>query len=100
MDDVAQQFRDLYGAAVAATQEETDPQCAYVRAKDLRDLLDELVGDAAGLRAQMALRMMREQGLSTAQLAERLGVSKARAGQLVAAARVHAARMSAGTAGE
>lgn len=88
-------LRAAYSAAERRCREEPDPTRAYQRASSLRDDLDEFVGKAAELRAEMAFRLAREEGLSISQLAARLGLSKPRAGQLVTTAKAVLARRHA-----
>jgi DNA-directed RNA polymerase specialized sigma24 family protein len=91
-DDVTSKGRPV-GLRVAFEQlrdhiaADADAVTAFHLATELRDEADALVSDAAVLRARMALRVMETEGLSLAQLAERLGTSKSRADQFVRAAR-------------
>lgn len=95
MESEGQKIRDAYQEAEGEALAESSSRRAYAKASALRDVLDDLVGTAAELRAEMAYRLMNEEGLSVSQLAERLGVSKARAGQLaVAGRRSHESRVS------
>lgn len=89
-DDTDASFRkalnavqDAYGEAVSAVGQIPDRQRAFEAATTLRDELDRLVGEAATVRARMAHRIWEAEELSLAQLADRIGVSKARADQLV-----------------
>ncbi len=61
-------------------------QRAFEAATGLADVLRELAELAAELRAQTAARIAEEEKLSLAVLATRIGVSKARAAQLVQSA--------------
>jgi hypothetical protein len=80
-------LRDAYGAGARAVERVPDPGRAAELAAGLVRAAEEAVAGAAQLRARMARRLLEEEGLSLAQLATRLGVSKARADQLVRAAR-------------
>lgn len=82
-------LRDAYGAGARAVERVSDAGRAAELAAGLVKAAEEAVGGAAQLRARMARRLLEEEGLSLAQLAARLGVSKARADQLVRAARRH-----------
>jgi hypothetical protein len=64
-----------------------DRDAAYRHATDLVDQLDSLVSAAAVVRARMADRIRASEGLSVAELGERLGVSKGRAYQFMLIAR-------------
>lgn len=65
----------------------TDPQAAFELATQhalaLRDLHDQEEGRASRLRARQAVRIREKEALSLAALADRIGVSKSRADQLV-----------------
>jgi hypothetical protein len=78
-------LRAAYLSAVAAIEAETNPLVAFHMATQLREESDEIVGEAAGLRARMAYRVWQAEGMSISQLAARLGTSKARAAQLLRA---------------
>lgn len=80
-------LRDAYERAARATEKISEPQQAYERASELRDLCDELVGDAATLRARMAYRIYKSEEMSLMDLADRISVSKARADQFVRTAK-------------
>ncbi len=71
-------------------EETTDPQRAFELATKLVDDLGALYEQAADLRARQVGRIWRAEELSLADLAERISVSKARAGQFV----TRAARLS------
>ena len=73
-------------------EETTDPQQAFELATKLVDDLGNLYEQAADLRARQVGRIWREEELSLADLAERISVSKARAGQFV----TRAARLTKG----
>jgi DNA-binding transcriptional regulator YiaG len=81
-------------AQVAATIDrlgESDPQAAFTLATAhqlaLRDLHDQEETRASRLRARQAMRIREREALSLAGLADRIGVSKSRAEQLVNLAR-------------
>jgi 8-oxo-dGTP pyrophosphatase MutT (NUDIX family) len=65
--------------ALAETESVSDSETAYRQASWLVDVLTAASTASAQLRAAAARRMKDEEGLSIAQLGERLGVSKARA---------------------
>lgn len=77
------EIRQKYEQARAAIEGIAEPGRAYDAASQLREVVDDLVGDAAILRARMAHRMILEEGLSLAALASRLHISKTRADQLI-----------------
>lgn len=64
-----------------------DPSTAYGYAKRLVELLRDAVNLAGRVHAQAAGRVHKAESLSLAGLAQRIGVSKARAEQLVNAAK-------------
>jgi hypothetical protein len=76
-----------YDQAAALIESMPDPQHAFERATDLREATDELVGQAAELRARMAGRVWDAEKMSLASLADRIGVSKSRADQFLRIAR-------------
>jgi hypothetical protein len=78
---------DAFERAVRVISRQTDPQEAFDAATRLADAMREAGETAADLRAQTAVRIWEEEKVSLAGLAERIGVSKARAGQLVQSAR-------------
>lgn len=79
IDDV----RASYELAVRAIEGIPDNQQAFELATQLRDEMDGLVGEAADLRARMVGRIWEAEELSLAALANRIGVSKSRAGQFI-----------------
>ncbi len=85
-------LRDAYLAAAAAVEATRDPDEAFRHATELREATDRIVGAAAKLRARMAHRIWQAEGMSLAKLAARIGMSKARADQLIRAARPTDAR--------
>jgi hypothetical protein len=87
----ARAFRRTFLQAAATVSAEADADVAYRSATVLREEADRIVGDAAALRARMALRVWEERGpMSLSQLAATLGTSKARADQFLRAARAAA----------
>lgn len=83
-------FADLgnaYQAAAMEIEKLPDPASAFAHATELRNRLDRLVGEAAGLRARMAVRIWEAEELSLAALANRIGVSKGRAQQFIQTAK-------------
>lgn len=76
-----------YQAAAALVEAEPDAEAAFRLASELRATADETARGAATLRALTAARLMDSEGLTYGQLAKRLGTSKARADQLIRAAR-------------
>jgi hypothetical protein len=76
-------LRDGYGQAAEAIHETAEAQQAFEAATALADALRQLAEHAADLRARAAARIASEEKLSLAVLATRIGVSKARAGQLI-----------------
>jgi len=83
-------LRLAYKAAARSVAEAAEPGAAFAAATGLVHAADEVVGEAAVLRAAMALRIMQEERLSLSQLAERIGTSKSRADQLIRIARERA----------
>ncbi len=80
-------LRDAFKAAARAIERSADPDDAYGRATELLRASDELVGEAALLRARMAHRIWQSEPMSLAALAKRIGTSKARADQLIRTAK-------------
>jgi hypothetical protein len=76
-------LRDAYGEAVTVIHGDSQAQHAFESATALADTLRQLAENAASLRAQTAVRIAAEEKLSLSVLAARIGVSKARAEQLV-----------------
>jgi hypothetical protein len=68
-----------------------EPQRAFESATALREATDSLVGRAAELRARMAGRIWEAEQMSLAVLADRIGVSKSRADQLLRIAKANPA---------
>jgi hypothetical protein len=79
----------VYGDLAAEVAIVDPPQRAFELATELGARLDDAmraaVGQAAKLRAQMVTRIWKAEELSLAGLANRIGVSKARADQFVRA---------------
>lgn len=85
-NDVDAALRNLetaYDRAVDLIAYMYDPHDAFSRATRLRELADEFVGRAAVLRANTARRIRDTDKLSVGALAKQLGISKARAEQLL-----------------
>ena len=76
-----------YRDAAAAINAIPDPQRAFEYATQLASMLRDIAQRASELRTQTAARIWEAQELSLAALAERIGVSKARADQLIRAAK-------------
>jgi nucleoside-diphosphate-sugar epimerase len=76
-------LRDACERAVAAIQGDSHAQHAFESATALADTLRQLAESAASLRARTAARIATEEKLSLSVLATRIGVSKARADQLL-----------------
>lgn len=70
-------------------QMEADPDKwqALAAARELTDLLQDLVGESSVLRSRIAVDLYGGEGVSLAYLAGRLGVTRARAHQIVTAGR-------------
>jgi hypothetical protein len=77
-----QELRQACLAAVAAARSEPNLESAYRTATVLGEVAKALGRDAAVLRAEIAQSLLQRDHLSLSQLAERLGVSKARADQM------------------
>ena len=77
------ELRSVYEQVVALIQRDPHAQRSFERATALADALRQLAQHAADIRAQAAARIAKEEKLSLSVLATRIGVSKARAGQLV-----------------
>jgi hypothetical protein len=85
-DAVAREFaRALHQIAGLGDADES-----WQAATRLGELAGQALEDTARLRAAVALRIYQDEGLSLGQLGHRLGVSKARAADLVSQARKHA----------
>src|SRR6266566_7686255 len=76
-------LRDAYDHAAAIIQGDSQTQHAFESATALADALRQLAENAANLRARTAARIAAEEKLSLSVLATRIGVSKARAEQLI-----------------
>jgi RecB family exonuclease len=84
VDAAIEALRRAYADAARAVEAIPDPHHAFERASALRDVCDdELVGDAATLRALMADRIFKAEELSLQGLADRISVSKSRANQFI-----------------
>jgi hypothetical protein len=71
------------GSASAAVRAMPAGQTAFVAATELAGVLRDAAEAGSGLRSETARRIRDAERLSLAGLAERIGVSKARAAQLV-----------------
>ena len=80
-------LHDAHEQAVAAIHEDSQAQHAFESATALADTLRQLAENAANLRARTAARIAAEEKLSLSVLAARIGVSKARADQLIKSAK-------------
>lgn len=69
--------------AIAATEAERDNALAYRHASRLADVLADGVSATSKLRGRIARRWRDAEGLSLAQLGERLGLSRGRTGDLI-----------------
>lgn len=78
LDALAQAVKD----ALAFVRAMPPDQAAFTAATELADTLREAAEVGAGLRSETVRRIRDVEQLSLAALAERIGVSKARAGQL------------------
>jgi hypothetical protein len=72
------------------------PEAAFKIATDLATAFREAAEEVAGLRAREAARVRDSERLSLSGLAERLGISKARADQLIRTANSQQARAETG----
>ncbi|MFI0424578.1 hypothetical protein [Spongiactinospora sp. 9N601] len=76
---ISRAFRD----AVKAVRAIPEPRRAFDNATDLAEAVRGMADTAAQVRAEAAARIHRAEGLSIGKLALRLGISKARAEQLL-----------------
>lgn len=76
-----------FDAAIAAINAEPDPSQAYAGATELVETLRRLVEASGDQRALSAARIFEHEQMSLAGLADRIGVSKARAAQLMKTAK-------------
>src|SRR5258708_2953856 len=81
--EVQDRMSRVIADALAAAGDPPDNDAAYLRASWLVDLLRAATTATGRLRAQAARRMKDASGMSIAQLGERLGVSKARAADML-----------------
>jgi hypothetical protein len=86
-DETFAALRAAYAEAVAKIEALPNHVQAFHQATALRDTIDQLVGEAASLRARMAGRVWEVEELSLAGLADKIGVSRSRAEQFVKASR-------------
>ncbi|WP_433513572.1 hypothetical protein ACQP2T_60110 [Nonomuraea sp. CA-143628] len=80
-------LENAFGAAIQAIHAEPDHNRAYSDATELVETLRRLFEASADQRALSAARIFREEEMSLAELGGRIGVSKARAAQLIKSAR-------------
>jgi hypothetical protein len=85
--DLIAAIQDAYQAAASAIAATPDPNQGFALATELANLLRGLADAGAELRAQAVVRIWEAEQLSLSTLAQRIGVSKARADQLIKAAR-------------
>lgn len=85
--DALAALNSAYADSTTAVDNIGDGLAAFERATELAALLQDLAKSAANLRAGTALRVAESEGLSLAALAGRIGTSKARADQLIRAAK-------------
>jgi hypothetical protein len=78
---------DAYEAAAKAIDENDDTRLAFTQATELVERLQRMTDSAAAVRAQTVGRIWSSEEMSLAGLAQRIGVSKARADQLVRASK-------------
>ncbi|WP_406319130.1 hypothetical protein OHA77_17650 [Streptosporangium sp. NBC_01639] len=76
-----------FEAAVGIVRKIGDPNQAFQQATELGEILRKLYEASADLRAEQAARIFETERMSLAGLADRIGVSKARAAQLVKTAK-------------
>ena len=86
LENTIQAIRSAYEAQAAVIRAIANPQDAYELATRLRTELDPLLTEAGQLRAQMVRRVWESEPMSLSALGRRIGVSKARADQLIRAA--------------
>ncbi|MFF5227466.1 hypothetical protein [Dactylosporangium sp. NPDC000521] len=85
--DALAALNSAYADSIHAVDSIGDSVAAFERATELSGVLQDLAKSAANLRASTALRVAESEGLSLAALAGRIGTSKARADQLIRAAK-------------
>lgn len=89
-----------FDVAVLEIQRGTDLSRAYQGATELVETLRRLFERSADLRAQSAARIFDAERMSLATLADRIGVSKARAAQLIKTAKGTGGRQRGTSAGD
>lgn len=92
--------RRAFEEAQSALSRIPDPHRAFEVATELAEHFRELADDAADLRALTVNRIWEAEATSLAGLAEKIGVSKARAGQLMKSARSARDRLEGAATGE
>jgi hypothetical protein len=76
-----------FKAAAAAIEADRDPTRAFRLATELTEALRARTNDSANLRVLAATRTFEAERLSLSGLADRIGVSKARAAQIISSAK-------------
>jgi 8-oxo-dGTP diphosphatase len=82
-DEVRQELTNALSAALDDLKQVANPEERYRRASWLVDQLADAITAAGKLRGRAAVGLRDEENLSLAQLGERLGLSKARAADIV-----------------
>jgi len=85
--DALDELKAAYLRSAAVVSGAKDAQSGFDGATELAELLRELAEQAADLRANAVARIANQEKLSLAVLATRIGISKARAAQLIQSAR-------------
>jgi len=85
--DCIEAISDAYESATAMIRSNPDTQQAFEDASELASVLRDLGDNGADLRAEAVAKIWKTEELSIAGLAEKIGVSKARAGQLLKSAK-------------
>lgn len=92
LDAAIQALTTAYAEVLAQIDEMPDLQQAFEHATALAEQVRQMAEQASDLRAQIVRRIWDAEKLSLAALAKRVGVSKARAGQFVQAAKATEAK--------
>jgi 8-oxo-dGTP diphosphatase len=80
-------LREAFARATAAIKAWPNATEAWQAANELTDLIGELRGEAAGFRGHLAAYLLDYHNVTITELAAFMGVSRARASQIIAAAR-------------
>lgn len=94
-EEFSRRFSELSQAvanAMASIEHTANDETAYRRASKVVEMLQEATASAASLRVSIVRRIQETGRLSLAQLGERIGVSKARAADMVNAAKRRGAK--------